>query len=264
MPSYPSLEAMLADHHLDAVSLCTPPAIRSGLAVKALAAGLDVMVEKPPAAALSQAEMLRQQAIVGGNSLFAAWHSRESAPVDAAQAWLAERRVIEVVVDWREDVRHWHPGQDWLLAAGGFGVFDPAINALSILTKILPGALALESSHLAIPSNRNAPVQAEVILRHDGAAAVHLGLDILHQGPQQWDIRVVTDRGTLTMQAGGHIWAIDGGAQPVEAEREYPRLYSRFAELVAARGSDFDTTPLMLVADAMMLGKIRHVAPFHF
>jgi D-galactose 1-dehydrogenase/L-arabinose 1- dehydrogenase len=51
---------------------------------------------------------------------------------------------------WREDVRVWHPGQDWLLAAGGFGVFDPAINALSILTRVLPERLA-QSAELGIP-----------------------------------------------------------------------------------------------------------------
>jgi D-galactose 1-dehydrogenase len=43
-----------------------------------------------------------------------------------------------VNVIWREDVRVWHPGQDWIWQPGGLGVFDPGINALSIITHILP------------------------------------------------------------------------------------------------------------------------------
>ena len=43
-----------------------------------------------------------------------------------------------LLVTWKEDVRHWHPGQQWIWEAGGFGVFDPGINALSIVTKIMP------------------------------------------------------------------------------------------------------------------------------
>lgn len=253
VPSYPSMDAMLAAEQLDAVSFCTPPAIRARLAAQALAAGLDVMVEKPPAAALSQAEALRSAAAAGGRVLFAAWHSRESASVDALRAWLVGKAVHEVQVDWREDVRHWHPGQDWLLDTGGFGIFDPAINAVSILSKILPLPLSFEASQLGVPENRAMPLQADVLLRH-GSAPVRLGLDFLQTGPQQWDIRLVTDAGVVTMRQGGHVWDIDGVAQPSEPEQEYARLYARFVDLVGQRASDFDVAPLMLVSDELLLG----------
>jgi len=263
VPAYRSMADMLAAEQLDAVSFCTPPGIRSALAAQALAAGLDVMVEKPPAAALSQAEALRSIAAARGRTLFAAWHSRESACVDAVAAWLVGKEVREVAVDWREDVRHWHPGQDWLLATGGFGIFDPAINAVSILTKILPSVLAFESSHLSVPENRETPLQADVLLRH-GAAPVRLGLDFLQEGPQQWDIRITTDAGVVMMRSGGHFWHLDGVEQPSEPEQEYRRLYARFARLVAARESDFDVSPLMLVSDALLLGQREVIAPFYW
>jgi len=34
------------------------------------------------------------------------------------------------VIEWKEDVRVWHPGQAWIWEPGGLGVFDPGINAL--------------------------------------------------------------------------------------------------------------------------------------
>ena len=40
-------------------------------------------------------------------------------------------------IDWRESVRKWHPGQEWVWEPGGFGVCDPGINAMSIFTEIM-------------------------------------------------------------------------------------------------------------------------------
>ena len=51
--------------------------------------------------------------------------------------WLAGRTIRRVECTWKEDVRVWHPGQAWIWEPG-IGVFDPGINALSVLTRILP------------------------------------------------------------------------------------------------------------------------------
>ncbi|MBB3953724.1 hypothetical protein [Novosphingobium sediminicola] len=134
--------------------------MRAGLAHRALEARLHVMLEKPPAAGLSQVDALVRAS--AGRTMLATWHSRESAAVDVAAAWLAARQIKAMRLNWREDVRVWHPGQDWLLAAGGFGVFDTAINAFSILTHIMPQPLTLESADLGIPANRQAPMTIDV------------------------------------------------------------------------------------------------------
>lgn len=263
LPAFAGLEDLLREGPaFDAVTFCTPPAVRARLAARALDAGKHVMLEKPPAAALSQVEALRAAAQAAGRSLLAGWHSRETAAVDAAAAWLTGRRIDAVRLVWREDVRVWHPGQDWLLAAGGFGVFDPAINAFSILTRILPGSLALESAELGIPANREAPVNATLTLRHGGTAVVACDLSILHAGPQQWDITIGSDAGELVLSEGGHRLLIDGKPQTTDADGEYARLYARFAHLIESGESDLDARPLMLVADAMMLGRITPLPPF--
>jgi D-galactose 1-dehydrogenase len=77
--------------------------------------------------------------------------------VEAARSWLAERRLSAVRIDWREDVRRWHPGQAWIWEPGGLGVFDPGINALSIATRILPRAFFLTEGVLRFPENRARP-----------------------------------------------------------------------------------------------------------
>jgi D-galactose 1-dehydrogenase len=83
--------------------------------------------------------------------LFATWHSifnpggRRGACADR------QGRLRSLHIEWREDVKKWHPGQDWVWEPGGFGVFDPGINALSILTHILPSIAFVKSADLTYP-----------------------------------------------------------------------------------------------------------------
>lgn len=264
VPSFPDLAGMLASGtKLDAVSLCTPPAVRRDIAVAAIDAGLAVMLEKPPAATLSQAAELGERARARNTPLFATWHSRAASGVAPAQAWLAERQVRAARIEWREDIRRWHPGQEWILGAGGFGVFDPGINALSILTAILPGTVVLRAATMDVPEGRVSPLAATLEMAA-GEAPIAAAFDFLQTGPQTWGIEVETDRGTLRLDDGGERLAIAGAPVATEPGGEYPRLYARFAELIARGESDADLDPLRLVADAFLVADRRTTAAFAF
>lgn len=263
VPGYPSIEAMIAGHALDAVAICTPPAGRHAVASAAIAAGLHVLLEKPTAATLSEASDLSARAAANGTTLFATWHSREAAAVGAAKEWLADKRIDAVRIVWKEDIRRWHPGQEWILEAGGYGVFDPGINALSILTEIMPDAVRVEGARMEVPANRQAPLAATMAMR-SGGIPVSADFDFLQTGPQTWDIEADTDGGTLRLSMGGSKLFIDGDPMQDEPDREYARLYRRFASLIAAGESDVDLAPLMLVADAFLIGERATSAPFSF
>lgn len=263
--TFADMTSMLASGiQIDAVSLCTPPSCRYELARTALEADLHVMLEKPPAASVMEVEDLEQRARQRRLTLFTAWHSREAGAVEPARAWLGQRSIESVRVTWKEDIRVWHPGQHWILQAGGMGVFDPGINALSLLTRILPGALTLRAASLDFPCNCEAPIAAELVLTHDGAARVHASFDFLHAGEPRWDIEVRTDAETLLLADGGHRMYIDDTPHIAAVDEEYARLYRRFADLISAGAGEVDSTPLRLVTDALMLGQRRHSAAFHF
>ncbi|GEO01598.1 D-galactose 1-dehydrogenase [Novosphingobium sediminis] len=266
VPNFNDIAALIESGlPVDAVSLCTPPVGRHRIAAQALAAGLHVMLEKPPGATLAEVHQLQAQAAAGsGRSLFATWHSRHAAGVDAARAWLADKQIKQAAIVWREDIRVWHPGQEWILEAGGLGVFDPGINALSIVTSILPGALRLESAKLVFPAGRGAPIAAGLAMVLGEAAPVSADFDFRPTWPQSWDITVETDRGTLMLTEGGARLWIDGEEQRTDGIGEYPALYRRFAELVAAGRSDCDLRPMALVADAFLLGERTETDPFAF
>lgn len=107
--------------------------------------------KNPPGASLSECHRLIDMAQAQRVSLYATWHSREAPMVAAAKAWLADRTLRRLQITWKEDVRRWHPGQAWIWEPGGLGVFDPGINALSILTEILPDAIHLTDATLEVP-----------------------------------------------------------------------------------------------------------------
>lgn len=267
LPLYPDLAALLAaEPGIDGVTLCTPPQGRFDQAHTALLAGKHLMLEKPPGATLSEVHALQELAAAQGVTLFATWHSREAAGVAPARDWLAGRRIRHVEVVWKEDVRHWHPGQAWIWEPGGLGVFDPGINALSIVTAILPEPMRLERADLSFPANRAAPIAAELAFRTASGAPVSAAFDWRQTGPQSWDITVETeDGGRLLLTHGGSRLTLDG-APALEAEEaedaEYRRLYARFAALVAAGRSDVDLAPLTHVADAFLLGRRIEVEAF--
>jgi D-galactose 1-dehydrogenase/L-arabinose 1- dehydrogenase len=264
IPGYADIAAMIAGgHDLTAVSLCTPPDGRYEQAVTAIDAGLHVMLEKPPATTLTEIAALAERAKARGVVLYTTWHSREAAGVEPAKAWLQGKRIDAVRITWREDIRRWHPGQEWILAAGGFGVFDPGINALSIATKILPEPMLLKSAWMEVPEGRASPLAAELEMR-SGNARVDVVFDFLQTGPQTWDIEIDTDAGTLRLGMGGSILQLPGEDEQKAPDREYPRLYARFAELLAAGESDVDVRPLQIVADAFMMAERRVTAPFEF
>lgn len=243
-----------------AVAICTPPRGRLALVRQALAAGLDVLIEKPPAATLAEAQAIVSEAHAASKVLYAAWHSRMAAAVAPARAWIRGRKVERVTVTWKEDVRVWHPGQHWIWEPG-IGVFDPGINAISVVTALLAAPLVLQDAELDFPENRTAPIAAE--LSYDsGGVPVAMSFDFDQHGPQTWDIDIVTDGGLLKLSMGASRMAVDGKAVDVGGEPEYAALYRHFAELLKARRSDADLTPFAHVADAFLLGRRVLVAPF--
>ncbi|MAN11879.1 MAG: galactose 1-dehydrogenase [Sphingomonadaceae bacterium MED-G03] len=263
VPHHASLDALLAQGPaVDAVALCTPPQVRYDLAAQALSRGAHVFLEKPPGATLAEVEALKVQADKVGATLFAAWHSRFAAGVAPARAWLAERRIEKVSIVWREDVRVWHPGQAWIWQPGGLGVFDPGINALSIVTHILPRPFFLKDATLVLPENRAAPIAADLAFRDTAGAPIHMDLDWRQTGPQSWDIHVDTDAGTLKLSHGGAVLTLPSGTEHGE-DIEYAGLYSRFATLIRGGRSDVDTAPLRLVADAFLRGRRETTDAFH-
>jgi len=247
---------------VDAVAICTPPLVRHAIAAEALAAGLAVLLEKPPAATLGEIEDLERRARALRRTLYTGWHSQHAAAVAPAAAALKGARVRRLAISWLEDVRKWHPGQDWVWEPAGFGVFDPGINALSIATRILPQPLFVRDARLLIPEGRQAPIAAELKFAGSDMEAV---FDWRYEQGEQWTISVETEEGrTVELRDGGARLLVDGAEQALGAHGEYPSIYDRFAELVERGETEGEREPLRIVADAYLTGRREPTDPFHW
>ena len=161
----------------------------------ALRAGKHVMLEKPPTATTRQIALLAEEAARRGRTLFQTWHSRFAASVDAAREWLRTRKLTGGRITWKEDVHFWHPGQRWIWEPGGFGVFDPGINALSVLTEVLSEEVCVEGALLEFPENQQAPIAANLALRTAAGIGIAAEFDFRQKGEQSWDIELTTTDG---------------------------------------------------------------------
>ena len=267
-PSFRSAaELYAAIPGLEAVAICTPPQVRHAFAREALAAGKHVLLEKPLAATVAEANDLILCAAEAGRVVFSTWHSQYNDAVDEAKRRLAGTRLKRLHIEWREDVRRWHPGQEWIWGAGNFGVFDPGVNALSILTKIAPGAMFVKSARLEFPENQDTPIAATLGFSSNAAdpdAPLSAEFEWRQERDERWDVEIESDRETLRLTHGGSRLFVNGECVIDGPFAEYEGLYAHFADLIARGESWMDLAPFYLLADSFLIGARRVVAPFHW
>lgn len=267
LPTFGSVEEMAkAMPEIQAVSICTPPDCRLDIVAQAVSASLHVMLEKPTAATVAKAMAIEAMAKGRSETIFASWHSRHAAGVEALRKWLEHQTVSNVEVTWKEDIRTWHPGQEWIFTSG-YGVFDPAINAFSILTEILEDDFFFATGEIVVPENRTAPIAADLRYRFpDREGGIRLELDFDHRAADpEWNILITCKSGeTARLENGGAKLILPSQAAQSPMVGEYPALYSKFAELISREASDFDLSPMIHVFDAMALSCRRKGEAFNW
>jgi predicted dehydrogenase len=246
---------------LDAVAITTPPAPRYLIARACIEAGLHCLLEKPPTVGLAEIADLDCLAQARGVTLFTTWHAQHHATVEAAARALAGKRIASMAIHWHEDVHKWHPGQQWIWEPGGFGVFDPGINAFSIATKIFPGSLFVQSADLSIPEDAQTAIAADVTFYSPEAdGPLTASLDWRRTEGEEWTIAVEASDGTkVRLEDGGARLILNGEASADSGVGEYPDIYRTFLDLIDERRSLVDVAPLRLVADCLLVGGRRIV-----
>ena len=250
---------------LEAVAITTPPAPRYAIARECIEAGLHCLLEKPPTTGLAEIADLDCLAQAKGVTLFTTWHAQHHSTVEQAARALAGKRIASMQIHWHEDVHKWHPGQQWIWQPGGFGVFDPGINAFSIATKIFPGGLFVESASLSIPENAQTAIAADVTFYSpEGDGPLTASLDWRRTEGEEWTITVEASDGTsVRLEDGGARLILNGEASADSGVGEYPDIYRTFLDLIDQRQSLVDVAPLRLVADCLLVGGHSIVEAVH-
>lgn len=137
---YDSLEAMLAQESLDAVSICTPNVSHAPLAVQALEAGVDVLLEKPMSVDVAGAEAVVAAEAATGRRVLVGMTHRFRQDVEALYRVIAGGGLGRVyhaharLIARRGIPRGWF--RDRTLAGGG-ALWDIGVHVLDLVWFLL-------------------------------------------------------------------------------------------------------------------------------
>ncbi|MFC7739034.1 Gfo/Idh/MocA family protein [Roseomonas sp. GCM10028921] len=262
---YPDHSALLAaEPNVAAVSIASPTATHFAIARDALLAGRHVLLEKPPTTTLGELIELDRIATELKVVLVTSFHSRHNAAVAALREILSGRRKPKhISMTWREDFERWHAGQTWPWRPGGFGVFDPGINALSILCHVLPELeFSVEQARFRVPIGAATPAYVGMRLAWDGAGTGDVTFEWRKGGKDVWDIAVrgPGDAGrTETLLLRGVRTLLRDGAVVLSAQGdvEYAGVYRGFARALKSGMSEVSFREMRIIEEAALVADVE-------
>jgi UDP-N-acetylglucosamine 3-dehydrogenase len=98
LPGYTSVETMLKNEKLDAVTICTPASTHFSMASKTLASGLHTFVEKPMTTTVRDGETLIEEAKSSNRFLTVGFIERFNPPITSLKQMIAEGRMGEPIL----------------------------------------------------------------------------------------------------------------------------------------------------------------------
>lgn len=230
---------------VDAVDICSPNALHAEMAVAAARAGKHVLVEKPIAVSLAEADAMIDAAREAGVVLMAAHNVRFAAPYLAAAAAVADGRVGDVV-GVRAAFGHagpqaWAPGSTWFRepdVSGGGALLDLGIHVADLLRAVTHDEVEAVSAFLRRPDPAGVEEAGQVAfsLRGGGVGTFHASW-AARPGPDH-QLVVHGTAGSLSIERGQAVVrpADRGDKVVVEPPAPAPDLFAAF--VAACRGDE--------------------------
>lgn len=190
-----SWEAAVADPDIDAIDICTPNSLHATIAIAAAKAGKHVLVEKPMATSLSEADAMIAAARKAG-VLLAVAHNLRFVPIYSAMQQLLADGAIGRIFSARGVFMHagpdefWGATSDWFWRegeAGGGSLLDMGIHMIDLLRWMVGRPVQEVSAMTArVLKPTYADDNAMTVMRFEG--------DILASVQSSWSARPLPDR----------------------------------------------------------------------
>jgi predicted dehydrogenase len=254
---YDDLDALLADPQVEAVDLCVPHQLHGPLALRALAAGKHVLVEKPLAATLEDGVSMVRAAAERGLTLCVSENYPFSEPFRRARAMIAAGEIGRVVAlrshrvgylegiwlrdGWRQDARQ----------AGGGMLLDQGCHYTNIL-RMMGGPI----THVAATAART---RDDWYGEDSAALSLRFASGVIGESFYCWGTRtpaigaevyVYGERGSLEVASWApalvlHRADLPNGRQVVIEQGDYMVAFARIIEdfALAVRGERAPTMP---------------------
>lgn len=232
---------LVALDEVEAVDVCTPNALHAEIAVAAARAGKHVLVEKPIAATLDQADAMVAAAREAGVILMTAHNVRYAAPMIAMRDEVAGGAIGDVVgvraAFGHGGPRAWAPDSDWFFdpeQSGGGALIDLGIH----VTDLLRAVVGDEVEQVSAVLRPGAFVEdaAQVILRFSRGAIASMHISWIVEGGRDLELHLFGNEGSLHFTGSGPPLVRRGAGepQPVAVPQDPPSLFADFLGAVAS------------------------------
>lgn len=236
---------LLGRDDIDAVSVCTPNASHSEIAVAAAGAGKHVLVEKPISATLQEADLLLAAARRGGVVVMPA-HNMRFMAVFVAMRESVERGEVGEVRTFRcawghTGPEHWAPEASWFrdrALAGGGALIDLGVHAIDTLRAVL-GAEPVQVSALVSgggPPGEGNDVEdaAELIIGFAGGAIGTLQASWALASGSDHQLTIQGTKGTLHLDGRTPPTLVTpgAGASPLSMPDAAPSVFDSFVQAI--------------------------------
>jgi UDP-N-acetylglucosamine 3-dehydrogenase len=201
---------VISRNDVDAVDICAPNAFHRDMAVAASEAGKHVLVEKPMAITLEEADQMVGAAAAAGRLLMPAHNVRFAPSCTAAAGALAQGR-IGLLVAVRAVLGHtgpddWAPGTDWFFdrkRSGGGALIDLGVHLFDLVRAVTGDEITVEGTAMR-PRAGNPDIEdaAEVAFRLGSGAIGSLRASWDTTPPSGLQLTLVGTEGTIAAQSG--------------------------------------------------------------
>ncbi len=237
---------VLERSEVDAVDVCTPNASHGEIAVAAVRSGKHVLVEKPMACSVEEADRMVDAADRAGVVLMPAHNARFGRPFGAMRQAVARGDIGQVLsfrCAWgHAGPEHWAPDAGWFrdpALAGGGALTDLGVHVADVLRSVLDDEAVAVSALLRPGANGGGGERvedvAQLLLRFSQGAVGSL--------QASWAVAAGGDH-QLTVQGTGGTLHLDdrtlptllpaGGGDPVQLElaEKSPGVFETFVDAV--------------------------------
>jgi myo-inositol 2-dehydrogenase/D-chiro-inositol 1-dehydrogenase len=220
-------DALIADHRVDAVMVCSPDATHAGLALKCIAAGKPVLVEKPLASEATQAEQIIDAEVSAGRRFVQVGFMRRFDPgYQAIKTSIAAGKLgapLFLHCVHRNAVGPDYLTSDLVIANSAGHEFD---IARFLLDQEFKSAIVVSP-----PPSRHAPNRQPQFIVLQAASGVVVDIEVFNDAQYGYDVRaeLVCEDGTIaltgapatSLRAGGR----DGFATPPDWRLRFRDAY---------------------------------------
>ncbi len=231
----------LGDVDVDLVVLAVPHALHADLALAALAAGRNVLVEKPMATTLADCERMIAAADRAGRLLYVGHQQRHFTTVRRAREVLAGGSLGRPLLYLERRSADYTPGTrpawmyDPTLAGGGIAMMV-GVHTVDRASWLLDDVPVTVAGSVATPAGSQVETAVAGQLRFAGAGTPPAYFSLLHTGAAFFhETTVVCERGRLVVEPDG-VTVVDGAGSrrtvTVDADVEYTMSFARQYEAV--------------------------------